>query len=404
MTRRISLFLGALCLAAPFAAAQTDIERPLIPFQFQFAPPGARALGMGATFVAVADDATAAESNPAGLTILTKPEISAHLRSSEFSVEFIDPFSGSTSEFSEKTTSPAFASIVYPFKSAAVSLYYQQATRFKNSSSFSGTLGPFDSILGGTAQVSLTNTADLLLDTVGVSAAYKVTPKVSLGASLRGSRIRFDRTGGTFRYNEPPLLTGTISDDVTDSSRKITFNAGVLVNPNGKISFGAFYKLGGKFELTQVRTSDVTFAGFRNPEQESVAYEYEVPSYFGAGVAFRPSDRLLVSAEAVAIKYSVTSPSARQLANNNSLEAIDDAVEIHAGLEYTLLMGQMPISLRAGAFTDPDHDGLQEIDSDQVHVTAGFGFVAQNRFQVDVAANVAKRVKEGLISLVYRFE
>ena len=37
---------------------------------------GARALGMGGAFIAVADDATAASWNPAGLAQLTKPETS----------------------------------------------------------------------------------------------------------------------------------------------------------------------------------------------------------------------------------------------------------------------------------------------------------------------------------------
>ena len=37
---------------------------------------GARAMGMGGAFVAVADDATAASWNPAGLTALTRPEFS----------------------------------------------------------------------------------------------------------------------------------------------------------------------------------------------------------------------------------------------------------------------------------------------------------------------------------------
>src|SRR4029453_17494739 len=49
-------------------------------FQFNFNNPGARALGMGGAFVAVADDATAVVANPAGLTILQRPEISAQYK------------------------------------------------------------------------------------------------------------------------------------------------------------------------------------------------------------------------------------------------------------------------------------------------------------------------------------
>src|SRR5262245_12280104 len=62
--------------------------------QFTFAPPGARSLAMGAAFIGLADDATASESNPAGLTILTKPELSGHVRFSSFNSTFPDTVDG----------------------------------------------------------------------------------------------------------------------------------------------------------------------------------------------------------------------------------------------------------------------------------------------------------------------
>jgi hypothetical protein len=107
--RRTLMGLGVLFLAVPFASAQTRPRARTIPIQFQFAPPGARALAMGATFVAIADDATAAESNPAGLTILTKPEISAHFRTSRFEPEFVNPFNiDETATFATKVYSRLF--------------------------------------------------------------------------------------------------------------------------------------------------------------------------------------------------------------------------------------------------------------------------------------------------------
>src|SRR5678816_4567659 len=53
-------------------------------FQFNFNNPGARSLGMGGAFVAVADDATAVVANPAGLTILQRPEVSAEYKFTRF--------------------------------------------------------------------------------------------------------------------------------------------------------------------------------------------------------------------------------------------------------------------------------------------------------------------------------
>ena len=44
-------------------------------FQLSLSNPGARSLGFGGAFVAIADDATAAWANPAGLVQLARPEL-----------------------------------------------------------------------------------------------------------------------------------------------------------------------------------------------------------------------------------------------------------------------------------------------------------------------------------------
>src|SRR5215213_7413435 len=66
-------------MAVPAMAQNVDIEA-LSGLQFNFGNPGARSLGMGGAFLGLADDASAAEANPAGLTILRKPEVSIEAR------------------------------------------------------------------------------------------------------------------------------------------------------------------------------------------------------------------------------------------------------------------------------------------------------------------------------------
>jgi hypothetical protein len=72
---RIALaLLAAAAGLAGSAAAQTNDE--IFPqFQWNFASPGARANAMGQAFIGVADDATAATTNPAGLVNLTRPQV-----------------------------------------------------------------------------------------------------------------------------------------------------------------------------------------------------------------------------------------------------------------------------------------------------------------------------------------
>ena len=86
--RRTFALAVCLALAAGSARAQSG-QTAQIPLQFDFLDPGARSLGMGSAFVAVADDATAAFTNPAGLTFLVKPEVSAEVRYRSLETPFL---------------------------------------------------------------------------------------------------------------------------------------------------------------------------------------------------------------------------------------------------------------------------------------------------------------------------
>lgn len=83
-------------LVASALPAQTNDEINA-GLQFSFAPPGARSRGMGGAFIGLADDATAAYSNPAGLLWLRKPEVAVEARASRFSLRYPDRGSASGS-------------------------------------------------------------------------------------------------------------------------------------------------------------------------------------------------------------------------------------------------------------------------------------------------------------------
>src|SRR5205809_6380012 len=109
--------VGIALLAAAVCGAQgADAERREPPagadVQFSSSPPGARSMGMGSTFVGLADDATAAEANPAGLVILKKPEVSVHFRHPRFDVVYEDSIlrMADRDRFVDIDTSPTFSS------------------------------------------------------------------------------------------------------------------------------------------------------------------------------------------------------------------------------------------------------------------------------------------------------
>ena len=127
--RKFALVLIA-ALTLPVAAQNVDIEA-LSGLQFNFGNPGARSLGMGGAFLGLADDASAAEANPAGLTILRKPEVSVEGRN--YLEQQLFTTSGTYPEvirtpfthYSDRAV-VSFASVVYPIKNFTFGAYFHE--------------------------------------------------------------------------------------------------------------------------------------------------------------------------------------------------------------------------------------------------------------------------------------
>jgi long-subunit fatty acid transport protein len=401
-------------------------ENIAISASFGFFPPGARAMGIGGAFLAIADDATAAEANPAGLTILSKPEVSAHMRfasvNNQFPNYFLYPQTIDT--YSDSVVSPSFFSFVYPFGTLAVSAYYSQQTNFRSHARFRGQWVDYDDELGDIVVLGVDGTSlDLLSDNIGFSVAGRPLPMLSIGGSVRFTRMDIksvEDAAVSIPFEELVLneeLFFSYKQTVADRANQVTFNFGMLANPNGRVSGGFFYKQGADFELaTSGEYKECLFCG-----GDLVVYEDEldpsivsIPSAYGGGVAFRPTDNWLIALDVLRITYSDNTADCRPeddyagcpLAfwSEGGIEPIKDGTEIHFGVEYTFLSGDTPIALRAGAFTDPDHDGIVDVDSSQLHVTFGGGVVVADRFQFDGAVNIAEYVQEVLLSFVFRFQ
>ena len=136
----ILLLLMFLCLAGQAGAqiAQTvEISSSPNPVGS-----GARALGMGGAFIGVADDATAASWNPAGLIQLETPEVSivgAYNRRSEDTTYVAFPEASGPQRVS--TYDLNYVSAAYPFKALdrnmIVSLNFQHLYDFNKKVGFS---------------------------------------------------------------------------------------------------------------------------------------------------------------------------------------------------------------------------------------------------------------------------
>src|SRR5262249_17430827 len=196
--------------------------------------------------------------------------------------------------------------------------------------------------------------------TVGAAGAFKVG-NFSFGATVRYQR--FNETAFTFRVT-PTFDFSSISVQATsdirtnsDTAKDVhdtTVAAGVKWAPNDKLSVGAVYKQGAKFQAP-------TFAANENTNFQFVKASdtiFHIPDVYGAGVSFRPIPVLTVNADAVHVTYSNLVDNFVSI--NADIRALDkaykasDVTELHLGAEYFFTM-KLPLAVRAGFWRDPSH-------------------------------------------------
>ncbi len=404
-------------------------------FQFNFITPGARATALGGAFIGLADDATAVESNPAGLTILSKSEVSVEWKYILYTTE---QYFGNLSwtnditrrDFDNAVQSIPFTSLVYPYKPFVFSLYRQELVNYEISYRTGANLIVIPGIsdpAAGTLHhfLPVDASVDLAVTNYGIGVAVELFEGFSIAVSPRW--VEMNMNAQTTRYGlnlEYPEATNFSDDDIhskhwiDDSDSGFSVNAGVLWRPLRKLSFGTVYRSGTSFTITE--------KGFNRGVLISGSEDItlNIPDSFGAGIAFGLTDFLTFTLDVVHIQYEdllegfeiLIEP--QYLSKNNY--TVNNATEVHFGVEYILPHDKRSIVLRAGVYNEPDHtirftgttgDPEQDVvekeafpgGEDQIHITGGVGLVVNKHFQVDAAANFADRMKQLSLSAVYKF-
>ncbi len=405
-------------------------------FEFNFNNPGARALGMGYAFVAVADDATAVVSNPAGLVILQRPELSAEAKFVTYS-DTILGYSNTLQEglagvynsrvFDDSVTIPSFFSFVYPTEHVVVSAFVRELVNYKSDFStqpvfvanpqnpaIAAQLFPVKSSLQITA-------LDFGLG-VGINLAKMHPLLPNVGASVELSIGRVNSSLQRFNLSSTSVISQTTVDG-TDISAGL--NVGLLWRPlKGlevwqplkELSLGAVYRRGPKYEMQQT---------LQQPPFPTQVFDFtlKVPDVYGGGVAYRLLDRLTLSLDVYRILYSQLLDDFQVVFTPSAVTAsqfkVNDATTVHVGAECVFFPWNIPIALRVGYFSDPDHkirytgpvttqnQAFEKVlfpgGRDVNHFTGGFGIVPFRGLQIDFATSQSPTVKEYAISTVYRF-
>jgi len=414
-----------MTLAPGLAHAINDDEVNRV-LQFNFSNPGARSLALGGAFTGLADDATAAYANPAGLTILRTQEFGLEVRHSSFDTPYAsggrvvnNPFDSSgvgTDSLSQSVTQPSFASWVYPTERATFALYYHRAADFEGRVAadpieFVNANGnPTDQYLSASGRIGFQ------IENFGAAAGFKVSDRFSLGLSLAYSDFNISsRSQRSFDLGAPPFSEQRQSG----SDHDLVYTLGAMWQLNSQWNLGLAYRSGGSFSY---RASNVIL---NNGNRLDFTPDFNVPQVFSAGLAFRPSDVWLFTLDLNRIEYSRLSDNVESVFNNLSAPklSIDDGTEIRVGAEYALIELSTPLFLRAGVWRDPDHrlayDGARPSNcttqfddclaatlytrgSDETHYSAGLGW-AFAKGELNFAADWSSLVDTYTVSGVIRF-
>ncbi len=428
----MSLLIGAGCWAAPASAQEGPVT-----FEFSFSNPGARSLGLGGAFAALADDATAAYANPAGLGQLIDPEISVEGRYSSFDIPFVRSGRGSGAptgigidtapnlvygSSSSADTDLPFAAFVYPADRWSFALYRQTWADFKLSSEINGLFAVEEGETARSEDVRSQSAVKVV--NTGFSASFELTESFSLGLGLTYFEGEMDSFSAEFGQEEElffesagfesEFLDTTYLHTAKDTG--FTLNAGFLWRVSEHWSAGGFYREGPSLTLRVVEVvGPFDDEAAEGTVQLDDTTPVNLPDIYGLGLAWRSTDGAwTTSFEWKRIEYSsITGDLDPEVFEPGNIE-ISDGDEFHLGVEYVLDTTHPILAFRLGAWLDPAHNVaagpsadtfesiiFQPVD-DEMHWSGGLGLVFEH-FQLDLGADLSQHSDIASLSIVYRF-
>lgn len=367
---------------------------------------GARAIGTGGAFIAVADDSTAVSFNPAGLAQLLVPEVSLVGQGISRNIDLTGftgqaPNQGTT--FSDTWSHnghalPTFASLALPWKHEGLNrtflLSYQRMFDFTYavSAAYQGVGG------GGTAVQDVNQQFNQSggIDVYSAGFGAELSARILLGASLnywRGSAsFHADATSTTSGVGVP--FQSVLSQD--SEFRGVNFNLGLIWRSKW-VSFGAVYRTPFTANYiftnsyTSVSSTSFTPAGASGP---TVQADLHWPETFGFGFGLHLDPRFLVTADTSHTPWSRAHLSAPgtpydglNFFDYQSPTRVRDTTDLHAGLEWLAWVGDdVVVPVRAGGFREPQPVVDPQTGSQRVLQgwTLGTGMKV-HRFTLDLA-------------------
>jgi len=341
---------------------------------------GSKAVAMGGAFVGLADDYSAVFWNPAGISQMEDTTIAF------FGTDIMPTIDYSYNAYGmqlvdAKTESKGYISgAVGFFKPISDKMVIGVLGYVPSGIGAKWDGADFANIAGGIYEWE----SQLSIITVSPVVAYKINDKLSLGATVN---INY----GMLSLKRPGL--GQYEEDLNGTA--LNFTLGALYKPSDKLSIGLSLKTPFDAKLS----GDATMNGaslLGLPTTDNAEREATWPMWVAAGVAFKPMDKLTITADLQYTNWGELTSIPIEFENvfwkaafeaDADLELFwDDAIQYRFGAEYMI---SDKMALRGGYYYDPAPapDSTLNILLPQFTynwVTLGLGFMTE-KLNIDVA-------------------
>ncbi len=380
---------------------------------------GARALGMGGAFIAMADDATAASWNPAGLIQLENPEISivgTYFQRKEDNSFGTHPEASGPQDYDFSGVN--YLSAAYPFswkgRNMIVSLNYQNLYDFTRQWQF-----PLHYTSGSLDIWQATDyKSEGSIGAIGLAYSIQVSPLFSFGLTLNSwSDGLYDNsweqqtntTGSGTSAGGPVTVTSNSRDKYSFSG--FNANLGFLWQATGQLTIGGVFKTPFRADLDHESWTDTHLQVGSFPTMTSSDYyaeelKIDMPMSYGVGLSYRFSDSFTMSCDVYHTRWDdfilytpdgeERSPVTWELMGTADIKP---TTQLRTGAEYLFIKDNYVIPLRGGIFMDP---APAKGSPDEFYgLSAGSG-IAYGRYIFDIAYqfrfanNVSEYIMESL--------
>ena len=330
MRRMLVVIVPALLLASSHLGwAQTN-DRVYRSWRWEEEIASARPAGLAGAFVGVADDASAATLNPAGLLAL--PE-----KGRELSASALHRDSGAAGPDSLLSrTNLGYGGAAFRLGSSwAVGAFYAEPRSLRLE------VAPFQLPSGmvdhGFIEAEMRN--------FGVSAAYRATDRLRLGAGLMASRLVLDSNGGESINRVFNEVTNQSSEDT-----RLRPSVGALYDASSMWRLGLLIRPGTSWTVSR-ESFDPNASIVLDPGS---THHVRAPDVYSAGTSVRVVDRVLLTGQLDFVRYSQIKDDLEIMRGQGVIAedyVLDDALEARGGLEWTIPAGAFDVALRGGVYS-----------------------------------------------------